>query len=220
MCGRYMLSTDGETLAEAFELESAPEVEPRYNIAPSQPVLIVRGTGNGREAVRARWGLVPFWAEDPKVGYRMINARSETVAEKPAFRAAFRQRRCLVPASGYYEWKAVEGAKQPYFIFPTEAGCFGIAGLWERWQGEDECIESCTLLTCAANERLSAVHDRMPVVLRLQDYASWLDPRASRDELETLLVPAGDDGFSMQAVSKTVNSPRNDSPACIEPLAG
>lgn len=215
-----MLASDGEAVAEAFDLDSAPVLEPRYNIAPSQAVFAVRAGAGGREGVELRWGLVPFWAKDPKIGYRMINARAETVAGKPAFRAAYRQRRCIVPADGYYEWREEGDGKQPYFVFAEAGHCFGIASLWERWSREDETVESCTLITCAANGRLAEVHDRMPVVLPPETYARWLDPAAPPETLAALLVPAPPDMLAFQAVSKTVNSPRNDSPACIEPLAG
>lgn len=219
MCGRYMLASDGEAIAEESGLDAAPDVAPRYNIAPSQPVLAVRGAEQGREGVLLRWGLVPFWAKDPKIGYRMINARSETVAEKPAFRAAFRKRRCVVPADGYYEWRKTGDGKQPYFIFAGNGRCFGIAGLWEYWEQDGNVIESCTLLTCAANARLAEIHDRMPVVLPGEAHARWLDPGTSADALAELLQPAPEDAFEVQPVSTFVNKPANDSPACIEPVA-
>lgn len=219
MCGRYMLSSDADTIGAEFGIDPPAEIEPHYNIAPSQQVLIVRHRDAAREGAFVRWGLIPFWAKDPKIGYKMINARSETVTEKPAFRAAFRKRRCLVPADGYYEWQALEGGKQPYLIFPASGTCFAIAGLWESWRQDDEIVESCTLVTCAANERLSQLHHRMPVTVARDDYARWLAPDTGAADLEPLLRPAANDAFDFQAVSTTVNSPRNDSIACIEPHA-
>ncbi len=216
MCGRFMLNSDAAEIVAEFEIEPVAGVQPRYNIAPSQPVLIIRDEEHGRTAAEVRWGLIPSWSRNPKIGNRLINARSETVAEKPAFRAAFRRRRCLVPAGGYYEWQARPGGKQPYFIYAAAGGCFGIAGLWERWQRDDQVIESCTLLTCDANRRLSEVHNRMPVVVRRDDYNLWLDAAAEPSVLAAVLKPAPDSSFDLHPVSKRVNSPRNDSIECIE----
>lgn len=219
MCGRYMLARDAQTLAAEFDMAPPAGLTPRYNIAPSQPVLIVRQEDQRRYAALVKWGLVPFWADDLKIGNRLLNARSETVASKPAFRAAFKQRRCLVPADGYYEWQTRAGAKQPFLIAPTNQQCCAIAGVWERWERAGNVLESCALLTCAANETLRVIHDRMPVVIARSDYADWLDPQATASTLCALLRPAADDWFTTLAVSMRVNSPRHDSGACIEPLA-
>ena len=216
MCGRFMLNSDAAAIATEFEIETVRGVEPRYNIAPSQPVLIIRNEDHGRTAIEVRWGLIPSWSRDPKIGNRLINARSETVAKKPAFRAAFRRRRCLVPASGYYEWQARPGGKKPFFIYAAAAGCFAIAGLWERWQRDDQVIESCTVLTCDANRRLSEIHNRMPVVIRRDAYNLWLNAAAELSALTAVLKPAPDSSFDMHPVSKRVNSPRNDSIECIK----
>ena len=215
MCGRYMLNSDPADIAAEFSLIEPPAIEPRYNIAPSQQVLIIRTTDRERAAIEVRWGLVPSWSKDIKIGNRLINARAETVAEKPAFRVAFRRRRCLVPADGYYEWLAQSGGKQPFLIYATAGKCFAIAGLWERWQQGDEVIESCTLITCEANQRLSEVHKRMPVVIGQDDYNLWLNDAADPDALATLMRPAQESSLTMHAVSKRVNSPRNDSIECI-----
>ena len=210
-----MLNSNPADIAAEFSLAAMPVLEPRYNIAPSQPVLTIRNIDRERAAVEARWGLVPSWSKDRKIGNRLINARAETVASKPAFRAAYRRRRCLVPADGYYEWRAQSGAKQPFFIYATAGTCFAIAGLWERWQQDDEVIESCTLITCEANQRLSGVHGRMPAMIGQDDYNLWLDDEADPAALGNLLQPAPESRFTMHAVSTRVNSPRNDSIECI-----
>lgn len=206
---------------EFFDIESsllqASGFAPRYNIAPSQEVAAVRMGAQGRELVMLRWGLVPFWARDAGSGYRMINARAETVASKPAYRAAFRQRRCLIPASGFYEWKAVSGGKQPYFIGLQDQGLMAFAGLWECWQSEENRIESCSILVTDANECVRSVHDRMPVILDPQAFGPWLDP-ANRDlaSLQSLLQPYTGREMTVYPVSRLVNSPQNDAPRCIQ----
>jgi putative SOS response-associated peptidase YedK len=168
MCGRFVLMTPGRDLAERFGLEEEPVLEPRYNIAPTQMVAIIRlekETGR-RRLDFVRWGLIPFWSKDPSIGNKLINARAETAAEKPAFSSAFKSRRCLVPADGYYEWKKrKEGQKQPYLARNADGTPFAFAGLWEKWQApEDQIIESCTILTTDANDLTRPIHDRMPVV--------------------------------------------------------
>jgi len=222
MCGRFTLSTPPEDLAQQFELPQAPSVEPRYNIAPTQPVAAVRLHPDRGERLldMLKWGLIPFWAKDPAIGSRMINARSETVAEKPAFRAAFRQRRCLVPADGFYEWQKVGTRKQPYVIRLRDGGPFAIAGLWEHWKGTDgEVIESCTLLTTEANDLLRPVHPRMPVILDPENYALWLDTEVDDTALlESLLHPYAEVPLACYPVSTRVNAPANEGPDLIEPL--
>ncbi len=225
MCGRFTLATAPTALATLFDLDAAslPPLAPRYNIAPTQPVAIVRAAEDGgREMVLARWGLIPSWAKDPSVGARMINARSETIADKPAFRAAFRRRRCLVPADGFYEWQAVNGKKQPYYIELRDHGPFAIAGLWEHWQAPTgEEIESCTLLTTDANDLVRPLHDRMPVILAPEDYALWLDPAVSDPVLPAqLLRPFPPAAMALHPVSTRVNTVRNDDPSCIAPIGG
>jgi putative SOS response-associated peptidase YedK len=219
MCGRFALSATAAELAAQFEVELGATLAPRYNIAPSQPVLIVRGGDDGRVAALVRWGLVPFWADDPAIGGRLINARAETVASKPAFRAAFRRRRCLVPASGYYEWQARAAGKRPWFIHPMHGAVVAIAGVWERWERDGTVSESCALLTCAANARVRPVHDRMPVLIPPADYARWLDAQATPTALDALLAPAPDASLALHPVAQLVNSPRHDSADCIAPLA-
>jgi putative SOS response-associated peptidase YedK len=227
MCGRFTLVTPEQDLAVQFNLPEIPSLEPRYNIAPTQPVAAVRAAPEQghRELVMLRWGLVPFWADDLGIGARMINARSETAAEKPAFRAAFRRRRCLVLADGFYEWQKQNGAKQPYYIRMEDKGTFAFAGLWERWQPKDKdgagdsVVESCTLLTTQPNDLVRALHNRMPVILEPEDYDLWLDPRVQNAEvLKPLLGAYPSEEMTAYPVSRWVNKPQHDGPACIEPL--
>ncbi|MGD8463717.1 MAG: SOS response-associated peptidase [Anaerolineae bacterium] len=221
MCGRFTLSDPDAELAVQFNLPEIPDLKPRYNIAPTQPVATVRAAAGGpaREMVLLHWGLIPFWAKDPGIGSRMINARSETVAEKPAFRAAFRRRRCLVVADGFYEWQKQNGNKQPYYIHLRDGQPFAFAGLWEHWEGEAGVIESCTLLTTEPNELVRPVHNRMPVIVKPDDYELWLDPEMQQPErLQPLLGPYPSAEMDAYPVSRRVNRPQNDDPQCIEPL--
>ena len=220
MCGRYTLSTRRLHLLEERLKTTFPEIAPRYNIAPSQDVPVIRTTDQGYELAMARWGLVPAWAKDTKTGYRMINARAETVAEKPAFRSAFRHRRCLIPADGFYEWKQLDGRKQPYHIRMKDGALFTFAGLWEHWHGEDdETIESCSIIVTAANDLVRSIHDRMPVIVAPENYALWLDPEVTPAEpLKPLLRPYAAELMTASPVSARVNNPKNDDAALIEPL--
>ncbi len=223
MCGRFALIAPGSAVAEQFALAEAPPLAPRYNIAPTQPVAAVRLNARGeRELTHFHWGLIPFWAKDPAIGGRMINARSETVAEKPAFRAAFRHRRCLVPASGFYEWRKLNGGKQPMYLHGADDGLLAIAGIWERWQSPDGSeIESCSLLTTTPNDLVAPIHNRMPVILEPADYATWLDPGPEGEAvLQHLLRAFPSEKMAAYPVSTRVNNPRHDEPACLEPLAG
>jgi putative SOS response-associated peptidase YedK len=199
-----------------------PKLTPRYNIAPTQDVAAVRaGVEGGRVLVELRWGLIPSWAKDRSIGSRMINARAETVADKPAFRAALRSRRCLVLADGFYEWQRLGARKQPYFIGLRNGGPFAFAGLWERWAPNgSEPIESCTILTTSANEVIAPIHDRMPVILDAQDHALWLDSGVEgASELLPVLRPQPAEAVRAFPVGLLVNNPANDVPACREPLA-
>jgi len=220
MCGRFTLKTSRARIQEMFRLQRLGEWEPRYNIAPSQPVLAVRhdsGTGE-LEGLLLKWGLVPFWAKEPGIGNSLANARADTVAIKPAFRSAFKKRRCLVIADGFYEWKKVNG-KTPYYFQLRGQGPFAFAGLWERWEKGEEPIESCTLITTEANSVVGQVHDRMPVILDPGSFDKWLDPNEQRAEvLQALLSPLPDDSLMTFPVSKLVNNPRNESPHCIDPI--
>ncbi len=222
MCGRYTLATPGDVIAQQFALAATPSLTARYNIAPTQEVPAVRAAqGGARELAMMKWGLVPRWAEDPSIGNRLINARSETVAEKPAFRSAFKRQRCLVLADGFYEWQKVgAGAKQPFHIRLAGGGPFAFAGLWEHWQKEGQTVESCTLLTTGPNGLMAPIHDRMPVILDPAEYELWLDPRQTdRARLEPLLDSFPAEGMEAWPVSRLVNSPGNDSPRCIEPVS-
>lgn len=226
MCGRFTLRSGPERIAEAFDLDPAslPELAPRYNIAPTDAVAVVRraeGTGP-RELVTVRWGLVPHWVDDPSDWPTLINARSETAAEKPAFRDAFRNRRCLIPADGFYEWVKVDGRKQPYYVRLEQDRPFAFAGLWDRWKGEvGRGFDSCTILTTDANETVGPLHDRMPVLLSPEDCERWTDPAAWPDDFADLLLPWPDtDGMVTYPVDRRMNSPSHDEPDCIEPLTG
>lgn len=222
MCGRFSLIAPGEAVAEFFDLPETPFLAPRYNIAPTQPVAAVRVNRDTkqRELVHFHWGLIPSWSKDPTIGSRMINARSETAAEKPSFRAAIKYRRCLVPADGFYEWQKQNGSKQPMRIGMADGGLFAIAGLWEHWQSPDGSeIESCTLLTTEPNELLRPVHNRMPVILAPEDFELWLDPAAQHaGEVQHLLGPFPAGAMDFYPVSTHVNNPANEDPRCIEPL--
>lgn len=233
MCGRFALITPEETLAEHFGLQPPPATTatsstsmassliPRYNIAPTQPVVAVRRNpeSGARELAIFRWGLIPSWSKDMKIGSRLINARSETVAEKPSFRAAFKYRRCLIPADGFYEWQQINGRKQPVYIHGSDGKPLALAGLWETWHAPDSSpVESCTILTTEPNELVAPIHNRMPVVIEPPDYEMWLDPGPRPQEGLHLLRPYPSQKLAAYAVSTHVNSPANDDAQCIEPL--
>ena len=225
MCGRYTLKSRAELVAEKFGVQVPPTLPERFNIAPSQLVLAVRETpgapghhcAGARELVALKWGLVPFWADDPEIGNRMINARSETAATKPAFRSSFRGRRCLIVADGFYEWQARDGKKQPYTIRLKSGEPFGFGGLWDRWDKHGEPIETCTILTCGANEPMSVIHDRMPVVIPPESFDVWLDPTEKDvQKLTRLLRPFYPDEMTAHPVSTLVNNVKQDSAKCVE----
>ena len=222
MCGRYTLRTSASALVRQFELPGMAELPQRYNIAPTQSVLGVRSPDGpspddqSREAAMFRWGLIPSWAKDPAIGNRMINARAETARTKPAYRSAFKRRRCLVLADGFFEWKKQGDSKQPFFIHLADDQPFAFAGLWESW-GDDEPIESCTIITTEPSAIVRDVHDRMPVILDPSDYPLWLDPEFENyDYLGSMLRPWLDERLVVEPVSTRVNNPRNDSPECVE----
>ncbi|HSL16495.1 MAG TPA: SOS response-associated peptidase [Methylomirabilota bacterium] len=223
MCGRYTLTVDAALLAELFELEPLTDLEPRYNVAPTQTVPILRSAPNGgRQWARARWGLIPSWAKDESIGNRLINARAETAAEKPSFRSAFKHRRCLIPADGFYEWAKTGDGKVPHHVRFADRRPFAFAGLWERWSPpEGEAVDSCTILTTAPNELVAGIHDRMPVILPRDAFADWLAPEPlGPDAAGTMLVPHPADGMEAVTVSRHVNSPANDDPRCLEAAGG
>jgi len=219
MCGRFLLTAPVEALRRLFGVEAVFNLGPRYNIAPTQetPVLRLDAAG-GRVLAMLRWGLVPSWAKDASIGAKLINARADTVATKPSFRAAFRQRRCLVPADGFYEWAVgPDKAKQPYLIARADSATFAFAGLWELRQVEKENLYTFTIVTTDANTVLAPIHHRMPVILDPKDYDAWLDPK-NRDAA-ALLKPAPDAAMRATPISTRVNAVRNDDPSVIEPVA-
>lgn len=222
MCGRFALVTEKKILDMLYDLElrTGFELRPRYNIAPSQQVLTVRLSpedGN-REYSEMKWGLVPSWADDPAIGSRMINARAETAAEKPSFRSAYKKRRLLIPASGFFEWKKEAEGKQPYYIYSTDHQLFSFAGLWERWEKGASPLESFTILTTGPNSLLADLHNRMPVIIGKEDYSFWLDPATEPADLQKLLQPYPSDQLSFHPVSPLVNKPVNDGPELLEEL--
>ncbi|MDX2100517.1 MAG: SOS response-associated peptidase [Leptolyngbyaceae cyanobacterium bins.59] len=220
MCGRYTLSQSADVLAEAFHLPEVPLHIPRYNIAPTQGVAVIQQSQGTRQWQLLRWGLIPSWSKDVKIGNKLINARSETVAEKPSFRSAFRYRRCLIPADGFYEWQRQEKKKQPFYFQVHKGQPFAFAGLWEHWEGEGGPIDSCTLLTTQANALLAPIHDRMPVILHPEDYDRWLDPQIQDSKsLESLFQPYPSEEMAGYPVSAIVNSPAHDTLDCVVPQA-
>ncbi len=222
MCGRFTLNLDLHELREAFPDYAVPEdFIPRYNIAPTQPVAVI--PNDGRSSARFfRWGLIPPWASDPKIGNRLINARAESVAEKPAFRAAYKRRRCLILADGFYEWQTVAGGKSktPMYIRLKSGGPFAFAGLWETWRSPNgQSIPSCAIITTEPNSLLKSIHNRMPVILEANDYDQWLDSEEQNPErLGKLLRPYPASLMSAYAVSTAVNNPSFESPDCIRPV--
>jgi len=220
MCGRFTLQIPPELLAEIFGLMEIPVYPARYNIAPTQQVPVIRQTGDGRNHFAVmKWGLIPSWAKGPNIGNRMINARCETVAEKPAFRHAVRHSRCIVPASGFYEWQEEEGKKAPRYIHLKDGSPISFAGLWDHWKSP-EVIESCTILTTSANLLIAPLHDRMPVILQTEAFPLWLDHNTSDpDKLKSIYLPYPAELMDMWPVSPLVNSPRNDSAELIAPHA-
>ena len=217
MCGRFQLKPEQDWMEE-FGVSEPPDLAPRYNIAPTQDIVAVRRETSGvRRAGLLRWGLVPCFAEDPAVGNRLINARAESVARKPAFREPFRKRRCLVPADGFYEWRRVGRARDPYLVKMRDGRTFAFASVWDRW-GSDR-LESCAILTTAANALVAPIHGRMPVVLDRSSYALWLDPDAPEEDLHRLLRPFPAEEMVAYPVSARVNSTAVDDPECEMPVA-
>lgn len=225
MCGRFTLTTSPEELQAAFDwLKMPPNPgEPRYNIAPTQPVAVVPNDGFNRLDYFT-WGLIPSWAKDPDIGNKMINARAETLAEKPSFRSAFRRRRCLILADGFYEWQAIPGEKrkQPMYITLEDRRPFAFGGLWEIWNSPDGSqIYSCTIITTEPNPLMATIHNRMPLILPSESYTQWLNPNEQRpDALQALLQPYPANEMVAYPVSSLVNSPANDTPELVEPLRG
>jgi putative SOS response-associated peptidase YedK len=221
MCGRFAFYSPHEAATRLFGVADAPRVEPRYNIAPTRFVATVREAGGPRALAMLHWGLVPSWAKERSIGARMINARSETLAAKPSFRSAFRRRRCLVPADGYYEWQRSGPVKQPYYVSLGDGRPFGMAGLWEAWRdpATGEPLESCCIITTTPAPAIAHVHERMPVILPPEAFDEWLDPaNAATDRLARLLVPCVDPALAARPVSRRVNDARNEGADLVEPL--
>lgn len=220
MCGRYTLTPEQKAIQKRYNIKPGPYVhESRYNIAPSQPApVIVKGDGN--EIRMMKWGLVPYWAKDPKIGFKLINARGETITEKPSFKTAFKKRRCLVPADGFYEWEKKQGGrlKIPHrFTLKTEE-IFSFAGLWDVWKtAEGESLETFTIITTSPNKLMEPLHNRMPVILKSEDEDIWLDTKADQESLLSLLKPYDTGSMDEYEVSVKVNSAREESPDLIEP---
>lgn len=220
MCGRFTLTVDPADLQEAFPWIVLPRenIAPRYNIAPSQPIAVVPNTGDNRLDFYI-WGLIPSWSKGTAIGHQLINARSETLAEKPSFRSALRRRRCIIPADGFYEWKSSPGnkSKDPYYIHLKSGRPFAFAGLWEIWHSTDGTdTYSCTIITTTPNELIQPIHPRMPVILRPDDYKYWLNPEEQAPEsLTPLLKPYPATELDAYPISRYINSPNNDSPECI-----
>jgi len=220
MSGRFVLENTPEQLMKVYRLSSRPDLSPRYNITPSQQIAVVRQQNGGdREMVMMQWGLIPSWAKDPAIGYKMINARSETAHEKPSFKQALRSRRCIVPVSGFYEWEKKGKEKIPHYIHLRDGDIMSLAGLWETWKSpEGERLETCTILTTAANSLLKPLHDRMPVVLHNEEFNLWFNRDVDDiNLLAELFHSYPSDRLEEHIVSKKVNSPSNDSPECIVP---
>ncbi|MDH5427080.1 MAG: SOS response-associated peptidase [Nitrospirota bacterium] len=222
MCGRFTRKGNFQQLAQLLGISSFPASPPRYNIAPSQMIACVRTNPESQEneCVELKWGLVPSWAKDPSIGHKMINARAETVAEKPSFRKAFQQRRCLILADGFYEWKREGKAKQPYYIHFADNRPFAFAGLWERW-GKDgnPSLESCAIITTGPNALMASIHHRMPVILHPKDYASWLGSMGQDFSTpNAMLQPHLSESLEAYPVSPLVNNPRHDTLSCLQPL--
>jgi len=221
MCGRFTLTVDPAEIQDIFGGFSFPTIfAPRYNIAPSQPVMAIPNDAKNTADFFA-WGLIPSWSKDPSIGNRLINARGETIAEKPSFRGGFKYKRCLIPSDGFYEWKTQPGQKTkiPHFIFMKDRQPFAFAGLWDEWQSPDGgSIRTCTIITTEPNELMSTLHNRMPVILDPKDYEAWLDPAPQPpDNLMPLIRPYPADKMSAHPVTTLVNKPSNDRPECVVP---
>ncbi|MGB7931162.1 MAG: SOS response-associated peptidase [Gammaproteobacteria bacterium] len=220
MCGRFTLHTPEMRLREVFHLEHTAYLglKPRYNIAPSQQVPIIRETDTSREMVMAKWGLVPHWSKEAKTKYSTINARIETVTEKPVYRSPFKHRRCLIPADGFYEWKVTDDRKVPHYIRMEDRDVFALAGLWDHWEGDGERLESCSIIVLPANEVMKPLHDRMPAIIAPAHYELWLDPRVTdKADIMGCLNSAPSTNLLTYPVSTWVNSPKHNDDRCIQP---
>ncbi|MCS7197202.1 MAG: SOS response-associated peptidase [Candidatus Bipolaricaulota bacterium] len=221
MCGRFALTLSADQIEARFGLPPPAQYKPRYNIAPMQEILALLSDAQGRRLEHLRWGLIPHWAKDPTIAQKLINARAETLWEKPSFRDAVRRRRCLIIADGFYEWRQTpQGKKTPVYVRLKSREPFGFAGLWESWNSPDgQTLKTCTIITTEPNELLKPIHNRMPVIVPKEYEELWLDPSPrARAELERVLRPYRAEELELFDVSAAVNSPRNDGPECIHPL--
>ena len=231
MCGRFALSKSDRIDWAQFGVKRGPMLPPHWNLGPGRAIAAVRDAGDGAEVAMLRWGLVPFWAPDPAIGGRLANARAEAAAEKPAFRAAFRARRCLIPADGFYEWQVVKGAskKQPWFVQRADGGVFALAGLWERWEPKAGAgtqlpdgagmLETCTILTTEPNALMAPIHSRMPVIIPPPSYAAWVSPDTAAADARALLAAWDPAAWRAHRVGLGVNATSNDDASCGAPLA-
>jgi len=220
MCGRFALKNP-QALKAAFDLKDMPDLPPRYNIAPSQDIAIIRADASGRHLSMAHWGLIPSWAKEADGGYSTINARAETVDTKPTFLAPFKRHRCLIPADGFYEWHEEGGIKRPHHIGMKDGSPFALAGLWDVWKGPQGDVTSCTIIVTVANQFMKPLHDRMPVILDPRDHERWLDPdNQDTASLKALLSPAPEDWLTEWPVSRQLNNPRHEGPDCLVPTGG
>ncbi|MCB2181318.1 MAG: SOS response-associated peptidase [Desulfobulbaceae bacterium] len=219
MCGRFALETTAEQLSLFFNLRKKVTLAPRYNIAPSQPIPIIREI-DGRKFSMVRWGLIPHWAKDSKIGYKLINARAETVAEKPSFRDAFKSRRCLIPTTGFYEWKTEGKSKRPYFIKMKNGALFAMAGIWESWRNPDDgkIIESCAIITTEANGIVGKIHDRMPVIIPQESSGLWLSSSRDGERFRAYMQPYSPFKMTSYQVSGMVSDPKNEGPGCMRKI--
>jgi putative SOS response-associated peptidase YedK len=220
MCGRFTLRAPAERVKREFQLEEVPSIEARFNVAPTQNILAVRHSPDGSEVAMLKWGLIPSWAKDAAIGAKLINARSETVEEKPSFREAFKRRRCIIPADGFYEWQRMGSRKQPFYFRLKDDRLFGFAGLWDKWRSPDgESLETCSILTTEANDVLSTVHDRMPVILHRETYDLWLDDDVRKQDLrKELLRPFPASEMTAYPVSTSINSPYQQGEELVQPI--
>ncbi len=223
MCGRFIQSSEPESYANvlgfAISGSDAVRLKPRYNVAPTLPVLAIREENSAPAWALLRWGLVPYWSKGPDHRFSMINARAETLSQRAAFREPFQNRRCIIPADGFYEWRTECSGRQPYMVHRSDDVPLFFAGLWERWQGAQETVESCTIVVTGANAAVAPIHDRMPVALSRRGVRKWLDRRTVTEDLEGLLKSAPAELFDVYPVSMKVNNPRSEGPELIEPLA-
>ena len=221
MCGRFTLQTPEDQIRKAFNLQAGDllGLSPRYNIAPSQNIPIIRDNEEGHELAMVKWGLIPHWSKEPKTKYSTINARLETVAEKPTYRTPFKRQRCLIPADGFYEWKVINDHKIPHYIKMQKGGVFAFAGIWDRWEGDGVTLDSCSIIVMPANEVMKPLHERMPAIIAPTHYDLWLDRRSiEKDEIMGFINSAPSSSLKFYPISPWVNSPQHDDERCIRPV--